>query len=401
MSQAGVVDSERVDALEAAGEALADDDPRRARVLALLALELHHAGEPERCRALTAQAIEIARAAGDRSELAHTLTNALSAIWVPDALEQRSAMSDELFELAQRLDDPRLSFYAAAWRVLLGLETGDPARAESGLATIRTLAAALPEPSMVFLRLMLESGWALAQGELQAAEQSAIQMFEVGTASGQPDAATTFGAMLLGTRGYQGRSGELVEQLVKLAGEASSPATWRAAAAGSLTESGREDEARALVLAEDFQSVPWDWVWSGTMCSWANVCARLQIADRAGELHELLAPFADRLAVSGVLVTGSIPTVLGTLASILERYEQAEGHFAVAAEIEQRFGAPLLLARTRAGWARTLIARGRTEDRERAAQMLDQAHEVAERLGGGLVTREVAECRAALAAVSG
>jgi class 3 adenylate cyclase/tetratricopeptide (TPR) repeat protein len=399
-SQAGAVDHERVEALEAAAEALADDDPRRARVLALLALELHHAGEPERCRALTAQAIEIARAAGDQTELAHTLTNALSAIWVPDALQTRCAMSDELFELAQRLDDPRLSFYAAAWRMILGLETGDPARAESGLAMMRTLAAALPEPSMAFLRLMLESGCALAQGELQAAEQWAIQMLEVGTASGQPDAAMSFGAMLYGARAYQGRAGELVEQIVQLASEANSPAAWRAAAAGSLAESDGEDEARALVLAEDFQSVPWDWLWLGTMFSWASVCARLQIAERASELHELLAPFADRLAAGGVLVSGSVPWALGALASTLERYEQAEGHFAAAAEIEQRFGAPLLLARTRAGWARTLIARGQPEDRERAAQMLEQAEEVAERLGGGFVTREVAECRAALGALS-
>jgi tetratricopeptide (TPR) repeat protein len=264
---------------------------------------------------------------------------------------------------------------------------------------MRTLAAAVPEPSMAFLRLMLESGWALARGELEAAEQWAIQTFEIGTASGQPDAMTTFGAMLFGARSYQGRAGELVEQIMELAGEARSPA-WRAAAAGALIESGREDEARALALAEDFQSVPWDWLWSGTMCGWAIVCARLQIVDRAGELHELLAPFADRLTVSGALVSGSIPSTLGSLATTLERYEQAEEHFAAAAEIEERFGAPLFLARTRASWARALIARGRPEDLDRAQHMLEQAEEVAERLGGGFVTREVAECRAVLGALS-
>ena len=398
-SQAGAVDSERVQALEAADEALADDDPRRARVLALLALELHHAGEPARCRALTAEAIEIARAAGDQTALAQTLVNATSAIAAPNMLQERKRMIDELLELAQRLDDPRLSFYAAVWRMIIGLETGDPAQAESGLTTMRTLAAAVPEPSMAFLRLMLESGWALARGELEAAEQWAIQTFEIGTASGQPDAMTTFGAMLFGARSYQGRAGELVEQIMELAGEARSPA-WRAAAAGALIESGREDEARALALAEDFQSVPWDWLWSGTMCGWAIVCARLQIVDRAGELHELLAPFADRLTVSGALVSGSIPSTLGSLATTLERYEQAEEHFAAAAEIEERFGAPLFLARTRASWARALIARGRPEDLDRAQHMLEQAEEVAERLGGGFVTREVAECRAVLGALS-
>jgi hypothetical protein len=85
----------------------------------------------------------------------------------------------------------------------------------------------------------------------------------------------------------------------------------------------------------------------------------------------------------------------------MERYEQAEDHFAAAAEIEERLGAPLFLARTRAGWARALIPRGRPEDLDRAQQMLEQAEEVAERVGGGLVTREAAECRVVFAAVSG
>jgi class 3 adenylate cyclase/tetratricopeptide (TPR) repeat protein len=401
MSQVGAVDHARVQALQAAVEAISDDDPRRARVLTLLAVELHHAGDPARCERLTTEAVELARATGDRFELAYTLANAASAILVPDTVAQRSAMSEELFELAQRLDDPRLTLYAAAWRMIIGLELGDPARVQSSLATMRALAAAVPEPSLEFLRLMLESGWALAQGEIQAAEQWAIKMFEVGTASGQPDATTTFGAMLLGIRGYQARMGELVEQLMQLAGAEHSPAAWRGAAAKALAESGREDEARALVLAEDFQSVPWDWMWLGTICSWGIICARLQIAERAGELHELLAPFADRLAVSGVLVTGSVPTVLGALAATLERYEQAEDYFAAAAELEQRFGAPLFLARTRAGWAHALIARGRPEDRERAQQMLEQAEDTAARLGGELVTREVAACHAALAAIGG
>ena len=59
------------------------------------------------------------------------------------------------------------------------------------------------------------------------------------------------------------------------------------------------------------------------------------------------------------------------------------------------------LARTRAGWARALIARGRPEDLDRAQHMLEQAEDTAERLGAGGITREVAECHAALAALSG
>ena len=57
----GVIDSERVEALEAAADAVPDDDPRRVWVLALLASELQYAGEPARCRALATESIELAR----------------------------------------------------------------------------------------------------------------------------------------------------------------------------------------------------------------------------------------------------------------------------------------------------------------------------------------------------
>jgi len=400
-SQLGAVDSERVQALEAAAEALPDDDSRRARVLALLALELHHAGEPERCRALTAEAIRIARAADDPPALAHTLTNASMAIWAPDTLQERQRLSDELVELARRLDDPRLSFWAAGRHMSIGLEAGDRSRVESGLAPMRALAASVPEPSLAFARLLLESGWACAQGELQAAEQWAIQAFEVGMASGQPDAVMAFGTMLFAVRYHQGRSGELVEQTLALADKQDNRSAWRGGAALALIECDRADEARELALAEDFQNVPLDLVWPVAMFLWADACSRLGLGDRAGELYELLAPFSGRLAVSGPGVYGSIDRALGTLASTLERHEQAEGHFAAAAEIEQRLGAPLLLARTRADWARTLIARGRPEDVDRAKHMLEQAEETAERLGAEGIAREVGECRAALAGVGG
>ena len=84
-------------------------------------------------------------------------------------------------------------------------------------------------------------------------------------------------------------------------------------------------------------------------------------------------------------MSGSTPWALGTLAETLERYEQAEGHFAAASEIEERLGAPLFLARTRAAWAQALIARGRPEDLERAQTML--AGRGACRSGSGGVPR--------------
>jgi hypothetical protein len=112
-------------------------------------------------------------------------------------------------------------------------------------------------------------------------------------------------------------------------------------------------------------------------------------------------PFSDLLATSGSLVYGSIAWALGTLATTQERYEQAEGHFAAAAEIEERLGAPLFLARTQTGWARALIARGQPEDLKRAKHMLEQAEETAGRLGARGIARDVSECCDMLAAITG
>jgi class 3 adenylate cyclase/tetratricopeptide (TPR) repeat protein len=401
-SQVNAVDAERVPALEAAVGALADDDRRRAQVLARLACELHYAGEPARCRALAEQAIEIARAAGDPAALADTLAYALGAIWGPGELTERERLTGELVELTHSVGDPSLSLRAASRSMIVGAEVGERSRVESGFATMRALAASVPEPSIAYLRLMHEAGWAIVQGELEAAEQWTVQMFEVGRASGQPDAAATYGALLFHVRNFQGRLAELVEPSVRLAAMPSkSRSAWRAAAALALIESARDSEAREMALAEDFTALPSDVAWSVAMFLWAEVCTRLVAIDWANSLYELLKPFSGRLAVSGPFGYGSIDRALGTLASTLERYEQAEDHFAAAAEIEQRLGAPLLLARTRVSWAGALIARGWPEDRDRAQHLLEQAEEVAGRLGAGGITREVAESRAALAATVG
>jgi tetratricopeptide (TPR) repeat protein len=401
-SRVGAVDSERVQALEAAAGVLPGDDARRAQVLALLACELHWGGDPARCRRLAAEAIEIARTGGDLLTLARTLLNAIWAIQMPDMLQDLQRLTEELVELAHRLDDPWVSFLTADRRMMIGIEAGDRSHVLESLATMRALEASLPQPYLAHLRLQHESAWALVQGDLHASEQLAIASFEVGTASGQPDAGVVFGGQLSNARYFQGRLGELVEQIVQFAGEKDSVAVWRTAMALALIESGREDEARELATAEDFQGIPLDETWSIAMFLWADVCLRLRLLDRAGELYELLAPFSGQLAVTGgSVVFGPFDWALGELATTMKRYEQAEGHFAAAAEAEERLGAPLFRAHTHVGWARALIARGRPEDLERAKNMLEQAEETTGRFDAGLITREVEECRAALALVSG
>jgi class 3 adenylate cyclase/tetratricopeptide (TPR) repeat protein len=400
-SRVGAVDAERVQTLEFAARALPDDDPRRAQVLALLSSELHYAGDPARCRELAAEAIEMARAAGDEAALAYTLSHAIWAITASDTLAQRQRLIAELSDITQRLDDPRLSFLGYGAHLTASMETGDRAQIESVLTAARAKLDAFPLPSSAWAWRVSEATWSFVQGELEASERLAIEAAEIGTGAGEPDAQRTLGVQLFAVRHLQGRLEELVEQAVSLTRRADSLAAHRPGAALALLQSGREAQAHELALAEDLRGIPWENGWSAAMILWAMVCSGLRMVDRAGEVYELLTPFSGQLAGSAGTVFGTIAWTLGTLANTMERYEQAEEHFAAAAELEERLGAPLFLARTRAGWATALIAHGRPEDRDRAQTMLEQAEEVAERLGAGGIIREVEECRAVLAAISG
>ncbi len=58
-----------------------------------------------------------------------------------------------------------------------------------------------------------------------------------------------------------------------------------------------------------------------------------------------------------------------------------------------------MAAHTHVGLARALIARVRLEDLARTPPMPDQAAHAASHLGAESITRDVAECRAALTAI--
>ena len=140
---------------------------------------------------------------------------------MPDTLQERQRLADELVELAQHLDDPWLSFWAAirdAW--IVGLEAGDRSQVESGLATMRTLAASVPEPivRLAAAALRVRAGRSykvtfrhLSNGRSRRSRQARHPA--------SPTPSLIFGGQLFNVRYHQGRTGELVEQAVRLAGE--------------------------------------------------------------------------------------------------------------------------------------------------------------------------------------
>lgn len=73
---------------------------------------------------------------------------------------------------------------------------------------------------------------------------------------------------------------------------------------------------------------------------------------------------------------GSVARALGVVASVLERFEDAERHFAVAIATERKMKAHPWRAHTQHNLAAMLLCRGAVGDDERALALLNEARDI-------------------------
>jgi hypothetical protein len=98
----------------------------------------------------------------------------------------------------------------------------------------------------------------------------------------------------------------------------------------------------------------------------------LAARSRAAVLYDLLCPYADRhvVALGGAVCWGSVARLLGALAAVQARWEEATRHFDAALAANRRLGARAWIARTQHAYG-TMLSRG--GDPARARYFLDQA----------------------------
>lgn len=402
-SAVGEVDRERVSALESA-MALGVALPHRARLLALLANELAYAGDFARVRALSDEAVSLARSGGDPRELAHVLsfvTNAIRAARMPDTLEERWALSAELLALSEELADPQLQFMANNWRFNAAMQRGDLEEMKRALERQCQLAEEIGLPFMRWISLFGSSTFAQLAGNLEQAEALALQAAAVGHETGfnpmkagddgQTGILLVVGAQLVNVRREQDRLDEMVDIIAERAQENPGLPALQVALAWAYTELDRLDEAATIIdqaASEGFAGLPFDVGWLTGMAGYAAIAASTEHAPAATTLYARLLPYRSQMVTNPYVFLGSVEHFLGLLAATINRDEAAEEHFAAAAEVHQRLGAQLLLARTWMNWGHALLRRGREKDTPRANELLDQALDLARKHDGTAIVRE-------------
>jgi hypothetical protein len=244
----GQIDAERLAAIDRAIEL--DDPPnrvRRARLLAIKALELQWDPDFGMRRALADEAISLARATEDTRTLAEVLQNVHETIRAPDTLAWRSDLVEELVGCAAEVGDPALSFWAHNDEMQTCFERGDLERAKVALEQWQLIAHELDQPTINWLTTYTTACWELMRGDLLEGERLFESAFQIGQEAGQPDAVFTYAAALQLARIYQGRAHEIIEMMEQSVSAYPAIAAWRAGLAATLCYLDRGVEAAKIL----------------------------------------------------------------------------------------------------------------------------------------------------------
>ena len=192
---------------------------------------------------------------------------------------------------------------------------------------------------------------------------------------------------------WQGRLGELREDVEGLGNGRTALGAWRAALALHKMLTGSFDEGcRAThALATHFDRVPRDFFWLSAAAVLAEAVFLCDDAEAAAPLYDELAPYAARHTQHSFgACWGSVERPLGLLAGTLCRREPAEAHLRAALAANCATRAPVLIAITECDLGELLAS----TDRERATELGATAEARVRPLGLGVLADRAAALRA-------
>ena len=347
-------DPERVAVLTEALAAQPEGDSKaRAALLGRLSLALAFTeAAPERREALSTEAVAMARRLGDPAVLVVALAARCDAISGPDHVAERRAAAAEIIELARGNGDRTGEMLGRRLLVVALAEAGDWLAVDAEISFYARLAEDLAQPRLAWYVPLWRGARALMRGDLGLADQHARELGQLAERAGSVNARLLALVQRFIRLDSEGRAEELTGDLAEILSLIpDDPQAGACAHALLSARRGHLTEARADLDRVVAATVPRDGDW---MPKYVQVSVAAVLADHraAAEVaYELLRPYAERCAVAGILAAswGSLAAHLGLLARYLGRAEDADAHFARAAELDAAAGAALA-ARTR-DWA--------------------------------------------------
>ncbi len=379
----GVVDAEIVALLEEALRLLGERrDALWSRVAVRLAVELHFSAEAERRDELSRLAVDTARRVGDEATLAYVINACHFAVWSSAEHGERLALADEAVRLAERIGDPDLSLQGRTWRLLDLAEIGDSIGFDREFEVYERLAGQRRLPRYLGFTAGLHGLRALWLGRFDEAVARADAAMALGERVGDKAAFMSVAIQIFIARRAQGRRAELEPAARAWADQQPAIPATRCLLALLYTDLEREADARReyeRLAGDDFVALQRRNMLHPLVPCLAEVCAYLGDRRRAPILYRQLLPFAGRVMGLGPNVLFAPAShALGTLAALLQQWDDAVRHFECALEEAARMQGPVWLAAIQYDYARYALERG---DAGRAGELAASALERARALG--------------------
>jgi DNA-binding SARP family transcriptional activator len=327
-----------------------DDIATRSRILARLAIDLSllDATEAERT---ADEAVALARASDDRTALLEALMRRASFSLTPHSLATRRSALGEVLTLSSRATDVVTRYFALSASVVAAIQAGDRAEAEASMAEADTIAVHY-ELAPLRWSAMARRAWRTGlRGRLDRADELIRDASDYGTRHGishAPESARLQRAML---RWQQDRVAELLPSARAAYDNYAThfPGMALLLARALAEDPTGHDEARALLsdLAENaFARLPMGTFWSSALVVTAETACILELPEVSATIRDLLMPFVDQVAFTGLWVAAPIAYGVG-MASAGCGDPRAPQFFEQAARVADGLHAPVLAERAR------------------------------------------------------
>jgi DNA-binding SARP family transcriptional activator len=367
-------------------EALDGLDPQeaelRARLLARLAGALRDEHSRERRDRISAEALEAARRSGDSGALLYALDGRSAAIIGPDTVGECLEIANEFCAIAEQGGDLERSLPAFDHRRTVLVITGDLQTAQLDLARELEIAEILRQPAQLWQAYAASAMFALLIGPVADAEPLIARAFELGETSMPDTAVPTHRLQRYWLADFQGWAEDVVPELTDLADAFPARVAFRCALAHAHARVASVDEAQRLLAElrpDRFAIVPFDQEWLWAMSLLAETAVWIGDEEAAEVLYELVVPWVALNASDHPEgFRGSVSRDAGLLATVLNRTDEAAGHFEDAIAANTRIGAGVWVAYTKSDYGRLLLERG---DTGRAEELLGSALSLSDELG--------------------
>jgi hypothetical protein len=346
----------------------------------------------QRSGELSGEALELARALGDRDALVEALCARLHALSGPDHIDALIEAADDL--LARSAQDTWMQAEAHTARIGAFLHRGDVPAADAALGEAERVTREAHLPEAIWFHDRIRNQRRIVDGEFDAAkavcEELGARAKRMGLGYGVLFLGAQRNAILLAQQGVEAARSWNLSALFALGAEMQP--SYRAGLVALSAELGHAQEARRMLdtmATHGFADVPTDIGYLNTLAHLGRAAAQLPDREHAERLYALLAPYAHYNTPNSMLFyDGSVSHPLALLAASLGRDASAEEHFAAALAQNEGLGARPQAARVGYEYARWL-AEHRSSARGRGMAL--RARTLADELGMPWLASSAAE----------